>query len=369
MKICIMANARAVHTRRWALAFTDRGHEVVVLSIRATTIPGVTVRTVCIGKPNAASRWLSLLSYIRLALQAKGILRSLGPDIVNAHFTITHGVIAALSGYRPRVVSAWGSDVLTAGRSPMGFWSRWMNRWACTSADRVLSTSHFMADEMRRSFLSSGTPIIIIPYGVDPTVFRPGTTEESRDPADPPLTIGFVKTLSENYAPDLLIRAFASALARGLDARLVLAGRGPLQGTLEALSKQLEISDRVSFLGFVPHENVPSLMRKLDILVNCSRSESFGVVICEASASGIPVIVTDVGGVREVVKDGVTGRLIPPDDLGALADAMVQLGRCPEQRLAMGQAGRKFIEDTYVWSNNVDAVLQCFETLRNSRLQ
>lgn len=226
-----------------------------------------------------------------------------------------------------------------------------------------------MADEMRRSFLSSGTPIIIIPYGVDPTVFRPGTTEESRDPADPPLTIGFVKTLSENYAPDLLIRAFASALARGLDARLVLAGRGPLQGTLEALSKQLEISDRVSFLGFVPHENVPSLMRKLDILVNCSRSESFGVVICEASASGIPVIVTDVGGVREVVKDGVTGRLIPPDDLGALADAMVQLGRCPEQRLAMGQAGRKFIEDTYVWSNNVDAVLQCFETLRNSRLQ
>ena len=95
-------------------------------------------------------------------------------------------------------------------------------------------------------------------------------------------------------------------------------------------------------------------MKELDILVNCSRAESFGVVICEASATGLPVIATDVGGVRETLLDGQTGILVPKDDAEALADAMLKLASDPALRQRMGSAGRAFICQRYQWEQCVD---------------
>ena len=142
-------------------------------------------------------------------------------------------------------------------------------------------------------------------------------------------------------------------------ARLVMAGRGPLAERLRQLADELGIAANVEFPGFVPHDQVPALMCGLDVLVNCSvmPSESFGVVIIEASACGLPVVATRVGGVHETCLDGETGFLVPPGDRQALADAIVRLARDPALRARFGRAGRRYVLDNYVWSDNVDAML------------
>ncbi len=102
MRICILANARAVHTRRWATAYAERGHDVHVLSIRSDDIPGVRVHTACVGPANSPSALLTFLSYAWLLATARWRLKRIAPDVLHAHYAITHGVIPAVSGFHPR---------------------------------------------------------------------------------------------------------------------------------------------------------------------------------------------------------------------------------------------------------------------------
>lgn len=355
MRILMLANARAVHTQRWASALGQRGHDVVVASIRSAEIENARLITRCIGPQNSANPIWTFLSYLRLLLSVRGIDRAVGADIVNAHFCITHGMIAALARLRPRVVNIWGSDVIWTGKGPMPLWRRALLRQSLERADAIVSTSRFMRDAIR-PLLRRSPPVHIVPFGVEVETFAPNDRRPEID-ADRPVRVGFVKTLSETYAPDVFLKAAALAVTRGADLELVVAGRGPLRKRLEAMASELNLSDRVSFVGFVAHEAVPALMRSLDILVNCSRSESFGVVICEASACGLPVIATDVGGVREAMLDGDTGVLVPRDDVEALADAIGELAADPARRAALGAAGRRYIHQNYVWRDCVESML------------
>jgi glycosyltransferase involved in cell wall biosynthesis len=357
VRICILANARVVHTQRWARAFAERGHEVVVLSIRGARIPDVQVRTVCVGPVNSASSLLVFLSYLKLALTVRRHLRRVAPDVLNAHYTTTHGVIAACSGFSPRVVSCWGSDVNLASGSMRGL-RRWLNLYALRRPDLVCSTSRFMIEQIH-DLLGPGVPVRQVPFGVDCARFRPmqsrGQTAEFR--------VGFVKALAPLYGPDLLVRAMRLAVDVIPHARLVMVGEGPLGETLDRMVSELGLKDHVEFLGRVPNPEVPHVMTGFDVLVNCSHAESFGVVVLEASACGIPVVATEVGGVPEVCRHGESGLLVPPNDVHALADAIIRLARDPELRAAMGRAGRTFVLQNYAWQNDVDRMLGLLEDL------
>ena len=347
MKLLIMANARAVHTQRWARALAERGHDVTVLSIRDASIPGVRVISRSIGPVDGARVW-PLLSYLRLLATLSFDLRRLRPDVVNPHYCITHGAIAALAGARPRVVNVWGSDLIWDGAGRMPWWRRVLVRLSLRRADAIVSTSRFMADEVRR-LVPDPPPITLVPFGVDTSRFRPGARAAGK-----PVRVGFVKTFAPKYAPDVFIEAAAIVVRERADVVFVMAGRGPLLDDMKRLAADRGLEGRISFPGFVPHDKVAEFMRGLDILVNCSRAESFGVVICEASASGLPVIATDVGGVRETVKDGETGTLVPKDDPCTLANAMLQLVAEPDSRENMGVAGRGFVQESYQWRKCVD---------------
>lgn len=369
MRICVMANALAVHTQRWARAYAERGHDVHVLSIRQAEIPGVTVHTVNVGPVNVRSAVWTFLSYLRLLLTARRHLDAIAPDVLNPHYTITHGVIAAFSGYHPVALQAWGKDVIWDGAGAMPWYLRLLNRYAHGRADTILSTSLFMRD-MMRGFVAPGTEIRHVPFGVETDRFHPPPADEAATASgDAPFRIGFVKTLSPKYAPDDLLRAMPLVLAAIPDARLLMAGRGPLADRLRQQADELGIADSVEFLGFVPHDQVPALIRGVDVLVNCSvmPSESFGVVIIEAAACGVPVVATRVGGVHETCLDGETGFLVPPSDKQALADAIIRLAKDPDLRARFGRAGRQYVLDNYVWSDNVDVMLAALTETANAK--
>lgn len=353
MRIAVMANAGSPHTRRWATAYASRGHEVHVISIRAADIPGVTTHRIGVGPAGSRRPWWSLLSYARLLVAARRLLRRLDPDVVHAHYSVTHGTIAVLTG-RPTVVTLWGSDLLRGDRT-VGWFGRRVNRFVLRRARAVTAASRFMA-EVAESVAGDGRPVRPVPFGVDTTAFVPAASARTG-----PFTVGFVKRFETRYGAGVLVDAFAEVVERVPDARLVLAGGGSRRARLEDRVRRLGLADRVEFPGEVPHTDVPDLLRRCDVLANPSRSESFGVVLLEAAACGLPVVATRVGGTAETVVDGVSGLLVPVDDPSALAEALVGLASDPERRRAMGEAGRAMVVADYEWDGCVERMLAVLE--------
>jgi len=286
-------------------------------------------------------------------------LKNLRPDILHAQYTVTHGVIAAFSRFHPRVVSCWGSDVIWEKPGRMPWFFRYLNRVALKNADLVCSTSLFMTN-VASQFVHPNKSIEQIPFGVDCDRFKPAQSENSCK-GEGVFRCGFVKTFATKYGPETLIRAMSQVVEVIPDGRLVMAGRGPLKERLKTLVRQLGLDEHVEFVGFIPNDQVPRLLQTFDAFVNCSTSESFGVAILEASACGLPVVVTKVGGVSEVCLAGRTGIMVEPNNSKELAQALIRLAKDRALREKMGLAGRKFVLENYIWRDNVDKMLTLME--------
>ena len=360
MRICMIGNARAIHLQRWARAYRDAGHHVEIVSIRSESIPGIPVHTVSIGHDNDPSTVWSFLSYVRLAAEARRVVGRCKPDVVHAHFTTTSGVFARASGQRPVVLTAWGSDVIPVDGIRQSRVLQTINRWSITGADRVTVASRFLAGWVEA--VDPNATLTIVPFGVDTTKFRPRV--DGHRPGN--ISIGLVKSLEPRYGIEYAIRSMSVVRNAVPGAILTIAGEGSLQGDLEQITEDLDLGDTVQFVGRVDHEAVPHLMRSFDILLNPTVvPESFGVVILEGSATGIPVITSDVGGVREVCIADDTALLVPPGDEQAIAAAITSLADDPPRRAQLGAAGRDFVQKHFEWDRSVSAMLEVLTSAVN----
>ncbi len=128
---------------------------------------------------------------------------------------------------------------------------------------------------------------------------------------------------------------------------MLIAGKGPDILALKKLSQDQGIGEFTDFIGSVPHSEVPMVFARIDVFVALSRQESFGVAVVEASAMAIPVVVSDIGGLPEVVLNRKSGILVPVDDPEAAADAIMELVENPTLRSQYGKAGRLYVAERY----------------------
>lgn len=343
MRILLVGAASSVHLMRWANAFAQRGHEVHVATQHAA-VEGFDPEVRVHRFPHRMG-----MGYIMNRPRLRRLIRTLAPDVVNAHYASGYGTLMVRAG-APLVLNVWGSDVYEFPDA--GPIQRWLLRRNLLRADRVVSTSEVMAKRTLQVCPAVGS-ITVVPFGVDVQRFVPGTDARSG------ITIGTVKSLAPKYGIDTLLSAFAAVAGDDADLRLRIVGGGPQQEALRTMAERLGISERVDFVGAVPHEQVPDELRKLDVYVALSRthSESFGVAVIEASACGLPVVVSRVGGLPEVVEEGVTGLIVPHDDAEAAADALRKLLASEALRRSMGEAGRRRVERMYAWPHCVDRLL------------
>lgn len=353
MRVAFLAPANSIHTQRWVAALRRRGHQVTLLSQHCLPAPD--------GGRDADVERLPFsggAGYFLNALRLRARLAELKPDLLNVHYASGYGTTAALCGFRPCLLSVWGSDVYDFPYESL--FKGLLLRGNLRRATRIASTSHVMAKQVR-GLVPELPAALVTPFGVDCVRFQP---DPRRDPEF--ITIGTVKTLAYKYGVDLLIVAFAGLLRDSQlgDAeiasrlRLMLVGGGAERGALEALAQSLGVRDKVVFVGPVAHGDVPAWLNQLDIYVAASRldSESFGVAAVEASACGLPVVVSDAGGLPEVVLEGETGAVVPRENPQALAAAIKQLLLDPGLRQRMGRAGREFVVSTYEWERCVDTM-------------
>jgi glycosyltransferase involved in cell wall biosynthesis len=151
----------------------------------------------------------------------------------------------------------------------------------------------------------------------------------------------------------MLLRAFATVAGARPDVDLLLAGDGPLRADLEKQAAELNVAGRVRFLGV--RSDVPALLRASDLFTLTSVSEAASLTLLEAMASGLAVVVTDVGGNPEIVREGVEGLLVPRGDAAATAAALLRLLDNPAGAAAMGRAGRLRVEERYQLQRTIDS--------------
>jgi glycosyltransferase involved in cell wall biosynthesis len=210
--------------------------------------------------------------------------------------------------------------------------------------------------------LAASARVTELSNGVDTAQFKPQANkvrEELGVPRERAVAL-FVGALDQAHRfknVDGLLRAFANL---NLDAELWIMGDGDLRSSLESLARQLELGERVRFLGKRSPSDLPPFYTAANVVVLPSTSvESFGLVLIEAMACATPVIASALPGVKSLVRDGVDGCLVPPGDLEALSKGLKQMLSNPERSQQMGQAGYQKVRHFYDWN----AIGERLETL------
>ena len=365
MKVLLIADVNSLHTIRWATSLSSAGIDVGIFDVKCVlsqNYKGIKNISLFPGSLKARYRFLSKILYLLSFIRLRSVISKFKPDIVHAHYATGYGLLGLLSGFHPYILSVWGSDVYLFPRKNIFAKKLLMNN--LNSADYIYSTSKDMAIETRKYTKKN---IIITPFGVDLEKFDGSVTKKNKSVE---LVIGIVKSLEKVYGIQYLIYAFKKVKERNpQELKLLIVGDGSKRCELEKLTKKLGIESSVEFYGRVPLEHVPIMHKKIDIAVFPSLSESFGVSALEASASGKPIIVTNVGGHPEVVRDGITGFLVPPCDVESLVLSIEKLVNDSDLRYAMGTQGRKFVEENYSWDKCVRIVVKIYNEIYENKDQ
>ena len=352
MKIAILAPSKSIHTHKWALFYQSQGIDIKVYTFKdhyseenAKQVPTEILPKVLPGKA----------SYIAAAPALKKMLKEWNPDILHSHFISSYGLLGALVDYKKHFVSVWGKDIFVFPKKNKI--NEKLVKFTLSKATAVCSTSHVMAKETN---LYTDRPVYVTPFGVDIEKFHPATTLEE---ADEKIIIGTVKALEDKYGIADLIKGFALFHKEFPNSELLITGDGPQRAEYEQLTKDLGLDSVTTFTGKVPNTEVPNMIRKMSIFAvpSTEDSESFGVAAVEAMACGVPVVVSNVGGLPEVVVHDVTGIVTDKESPEQLATAFKKLARNDDLRASMGQAGVAHVKEHYSWIDNAHYMLSLYE--------
>ncbi len=175
------------------------------------------------------------------------------------------------------------------------------------------------------------------------------------------LVIGSTGRVEKQKRYDLFIRGFSSVLSRHPQARLMIVGDGTLRKELEQLAVAEGLSHAVIWPGF--RSDIPRLLAAMDIYVQSSANEGLSLSILEAMAAGKPVIITDVGGARELVEDGKTGLLIPPGSASVIAESILALMGNPARMSEIARAGREYVVQEFGLMRMMESYCGLYRTL------
>jgi glycosyltransferase involved in cell wall biosynthesis len=233
---------------------------------------------------------------------------------------------------------------------------RWITKVAQGCADRITALSEPDLQQQLALGLSAASKYVVVRNGIDCERFagpRPRSFEGS------PL-IGAVGRFSEEKGHRYLLEAMASLRRRLPGARLVLVGYGALEGDLRSRAAGLAVDGVVTFAG---ERDSAELLGSFDVFAQPSLYESQGLAILEAMAAGVPVVATDVGGVRDAVRNGESGLLVPPADPGALAEAIVRLAGDRELALRLAARAGRDVRERYSASTMIESYAGLYREL------
>ena len=294
-------------------------------------------------------------------------------EVIHAHFSTPPGEIAGARCARkkkvPFVLTYHGDWQESFGgfirKTALSFYNKYLLDKVLSYADVIISPSEFYINESR--FLGKyRNKIVVIPNGINIEDFDiPYSKEECRGKLGLPIDkniILFVGNLIPYKGPNVLVRAMQIIAKEVPDAELVFVGSGGMRYDLEELSKRRGVDKYVKFAGFVEESLKPLYYKAADVFVlpSTMNTEVFPLVLLEASASGLPMVVSDLDTFKCIIEDGYNGIVTKRRDENSLADAIIYLLTNEDIRKKMGKNARKKVED-YSWERIAEETEKVYE--------
>jgi glycosyltransferase involved in cell wall biosynthesis len=303
------------------------------------------------------------LHVTRAVRTLRRVFREARPHVVHVHNWFSHvrSAPAAWLARVPVIVSTkHGMDM------PRLLRSRRMARRAYCLADALVAVSADVRDALMATYGFPSGKVRLILNGIDTDRFRPGparslASRQSILGLDGSPMLGTVCRISKEKGIPELLAAFGTVSAQLPQASLAIVGDGPERSACEEESRRLGVADRVRFLG--NRDNMPDVYPLFDIYVQPSHTEGISLTMLEASSCALPIVATAVGGNREIVVDGETGRLVPPGNVQAVAGALLALWANPDASRAMGQAARQRVVQRFSLDRMVDEYVDLYREI------
>lgn len=362
-------------THNLATALTERGHRVDVIYTKAPLekiipSPGVSYQVHWACFPTLRSRrasWLRNFSIYSVRKLASSLVRKSDEKDILIHSNGEEGALFPLKNDHqtlPFVLTSRYPRIPDAVRYPssstLGCFSHIGNTKyhllgkALQQADLCCTTSRSALGMLHHHFRLGETDQAVIPNGVDSLFLDAASKNNFKGP------LLFFGRLARSKGVDTLIEALAH-----LDSspQLIVVGRGEWEKKLRQLAHELGVEQNITFRSWMSQQQLKRTLEKASVAVLPSREESFGNTMAEAMATGTPVISTTAGSIPEVVIDGTTGLLVPPENPRALAQSISDLLRHPEQAARMGANGRERVRRHFTWPSVARTYEQQYQKL------
>lgn len=366
MKVLLLGDASSAHIVKWANGIASKGAKVLVFGLSAANVSeydsGIEVEIFKVPEKIRLQNDGNLLkaTYLFSLPTLKRCIKNFKCDLLHAQSASSYGLLGALSNFHPYIISVWGNDVYIFPHKNRFY--KEILKYSLLKADLITSSSKTMALYSNRF---TNKQIYITPGGIVLSKFKPLERENDLINRDD-IVIGTVKMMEKKYGSEDILDAFNILKKKhsGKQLKLLMVGRGSMIDYLKLKAKSLNIEDSVIFTGLVAFSQIEKYHNMLDIFLapSTNDSESFGVGVLEASACGKPVIVSNVGGLSEVVIEGKTGFVVPPNNPEALALKIEKLILNKDLRDQMGYNGRKFVEEVYDYDKILDYIIELYNS-------
>lgn len=357
MRICYLALGKFPHVDPYLDYFSKRGHDVHFVALAPG--PRRQVATHDAASHGRLSRFCGKLSYLPAMWRARRIVRSLGPDIVHAHYATSAGLAAFVCGVHPWVVTAHGTDVTLGVKSVL--WRRLL-KGLFHKADCVNPVS----EDLRQMVLSLGIPaekIESFPFGIDTDLFRFTQRVDSTVPAIPRLIC--TRWFEPVYDHATIIKSLAILKNRGTPFNLTLVGEGSLRLQIELLVKETGVGDCVTFAGAVPNARLPDHLAQHDVYLSASTRDGTSLSLLEAMSVGLYPIVSNITANAEWIIDGKNGLLHKVGDPESLAHCISSYRNSRNSPGEIRQHNRKLVLDKGDRVKNLKHLEQVYQRLIN----
>jgi N-acetyl-alpha-D-glucosaminyl L-malate synthase BshA len=287
-------------------------------------------------------------------------------DIIHAHYAIPHATAAylaarVLKNEAPKIITTLhGTDITLIGQD-RSFFS--ITKFSIEQSDGVTTVSRYLREETLKAF-SLKKDIRVIPNFVDTDRFQPGGAGCARRRfanSDEKIIMHMSNFRQVKNAPDV-VRAF-KIIQQEIPSRLILVGDGPDAGNVLNLVRDLGLSEKVIFLG--NQDRVQYILPLADLFLLPSASEAFGLAALEALSCGVPVVASNIGGLPELIEEGVTGFLLPAGDFEGMADKSIKILKDNDLAQKMSAAARQVALDKYQTGEMIARYQNYYEEIIN----
>ena len=359
----MLADGSSAHTEKWITDLEKNGIKIFLFSLRPLSN--------YLAKKNQTNNILSYScdislksnasifkksTYLKILPQLKREIKQFQPDLLHAHYISSYGLLAYLSGFRPYVLSVWGSDILVFPKRSIIH--KTSIKTILKNATKVFATSQLMLDVVQNQFGKKES--MRLPFGIDTKQFKP----LPQSAPDRPFTFIILKSLTTTYGIDIAIEAFSKLKMQlpNKPMHLLIYGDGEKRKEYETLAGEL-LNECIFFKGKIPNSEASNALQHADVFINISRNESFGVSVLEASACGLPVIVSNKGGLPETVIPNETGTMLEELTADCCATAMEAYLKDNKKRHEHGNNGRAFVLKNYRQEEQVQLQLDAYREL------